>query len=151
MSSRLSQKNFIPKGIDPIPIKTDPHKDRWKQALGGAVSGIRHLVPAQGPLAREKECCTEGIANRPRSCAYCGPRMLRVRNPTDRAGASTTISSAACSRAEDCDEPEIDHYASREPWYTQFQSTRPCFDTVWGSQMTAPIAVGGINAAAMPP
>ncbi len=99
--------------------RPDPHKDRWKRAVGGAVSGMRQLVPPQGPLAQEEDCCTEGIADHPRFCAYCGPRTLRVRNPADRAGASATIACATHSRPEDCDEPEIDHYASRDPWYPQ--------------------------------
>ncbi len=68
--------------------------------------------------------------------------------PADSAGASATVSSAVHSSRDNCCEPYIDYWASRDPSYTQSQSNRPCFDTVWGNQMSGPVAVTGMSVAA---
>ena len=44
----------------------------------------------------------------------------------------------------------MDRYVSRDLWSTQSQSARPYVDTVWGSQVTEPMAVAGINVSRPP-
>ncbi len=112
--------------------RLDPHKDRWERAVGGAVDRIRQLLPPQGPLARETDCCDEGIVNHSGQCPYSESRPLRLRHPVDRAGASAMITGAAYGRTEECCDPDSDYYASRDPWYMQSQSSRQTFDTVGG-------------------
>ncbi len=96
----------------------DPHKDHWQRAVGGAVSGIRKLIPPRGLLSRETDCCDEGIVNCSRQCPYSESRPPGLRHPAGCAGASAMITSAAYGRTDECCDPDSDYYASRNPWYT---------------------------------
>ena len=55
---------------------------------------------------------------------------------------------ATYEETEDCCEPEGDCYSSRDPWYTQSQTSRPTYDVVWGSQQSRPVTATGMSAAA---
>ena len=48
---------------------------------------------------------------------------------------------------DDCCEPKNDCYSSRDPWYTQSQTSRPTYDMVWDSQQSRPVTATGMNAA----
>ncbi len=65
-----------------------------------------------------------------------------------RAGASAMSTRAAYGGTDECCDPEHDCYGSRDPWYTQSQTSRPTFDVVWGSQQSQLMTATGISAAA---
>ena len=94
------------------------------------MSGIRQMMPPRGPLAREADCCEEGIIDHSRQCQYNEARPLRLRYPVDLAGGSATISSAAYAGTDECCDPDSDYYVSRDPWYMPSQSNRHTFDVV---------------------
>ncbi len=98
-------------------------------------TGERPLAP---PAAKETDCCEERIADYCRPRQYSETRPYRVQFLMDHVSAA--ISSAVRSRTEDCYEHETEYYASRDPWYTQSQSNRPCLNSGWGTQMTVPRA-----------
>ncbi len=102
--------------------------------MGGAVGGISSLIPLWGPLARETDCCDEGIVDHPRQYPYSESRPLRLRDPADHAGASATITSAAYGGTGGCCDPGSDYYVSRDPWYTQSQSNRPILISCGGAK-----------------
>ena len=111
----------------------DPHKGRWEKAMGGPVSGTRQMLPPRGPLAtlaRETDCCDEGIVDQSRQYLYSKSRPLRLRHPADHTGVNAMITSAAYGGTDECYDPDSDCYASRDPWYTQSQTNRPMFDIV---------------------
>ncbi len=114
--------------------------------MGGAASGIRRLLPLRGPLSRDPECCEEEPNDRSQQSRYGETRPLG--HPAGRSGASATVTHAPYEEAEDCCEPEGDCYRSRDPWYTQSQTSRPTYDVVWGSQQSRPVTAAGMSAAA---
>ena len=71
---------------------------------------------------------------------------LKLGNPAGRAGA--TVTSATYIETDDCCEPEGDCYSSRDPWYTQSQTSRPMHDVVRGSQQSRLVTATGMSAAA---
>ncbi len=73
-------------------------------------------------------------------------RPFQLGHPAGRAGASATVTRATYEEAEDCCEPEGDCYSSRDPWYTQSQTSRPTYDVMWGSQQSRPLAATGTSA-----
>ena len=117
--------------------------------MGGAVSGIRQMIPPQGPLARETDCCDEGMVDRSQQYPNSESRPFRLRHPADRVGVSAAISGAAYGGTDECCDPDSNYYASRDPWYTQSQANRPTFDVVLGGQMSRPMTAMGMNAAAV--
>ncbi len=79
---------------------------------------------------------------------YGETRPFRLGHPARRVGASATVTRATYEETEDCCEPEGDCYSSRDPWYTQSQTSRPTYDVVWGSQQSRPKTATGMSAAA---
>ncbi len=126
----------------------DSGKDRWERAVGGAVSGTRHLVPPRGPLGRESDCCEEEMNERSQQSRYGESRPFKLGHPEGRAGASATVTCAMYGEADDCCESEGECCSSRDPWYTQSQTSRPTYNVVWGSQQSRPMTAIGMSAAA---
>ncbi len=128
--------------------RVDSRKDRWERAVGGAANGIRRLLHPRGPLGRDPDCCEEEMNDRSQQSRYGETRPFRLGHPAGHAGASATVTRATYGVTEDCCEPEGDCYSSRDPWYTQSQTSRPTYDVVWGSQQTRPVTAMGMSAAA---
>ncbi len=112
------------------------------------MSGTRRLVPPRGPLGRDVECCEEETNDRSQQSRYGESRPFRLGHPAERAGASATVTRSTYEETEDCCEPEGDCYSSRDPWYTQSQTSRPTYVVVWGSQQSRPKTATGMSAAA---
>ncbi len=112
------------------------------------MSGARRLLPPRGPLGRDPDCCEEETNDRSKQSRYGETRPFRLGHPGGRAGASAAVTRATYEETEDCCEPEGDCYSSRDPWYTQSQSSRPTYDVVWGSQQSRPKTATGMSAAA---
>ena len=104
--------------------RLETHKDQWERAVGRAVGGIRQLIPPRGPLARDTDCCDEGIVDGSRQCPHSEPRPLGLIHPVDRTGASATITSAAYRRTDECCDPDSEYYATRDPWYMPSSASR---------------------------
>ncbi len=128
--------------------QVDSRKDRWERAVGGAVSGTRHLIPPRGSLGRDPDYCEEEVIDRSQQSRYGESRPFRLGHPVGHAGASATVTRATCGETDDCCEPEGDCYSSQGPWYTQSQMNRPTFDVVWGSHQSQPMTATGMSAAA---
>ncbi len=94
------------------------------------MSGTRRLVPPRGPLDRDIECCEEEMNDQSQQSRYGETRPFRLGHPAGRAGASATVTRATYEETEDCCEPEGDCYSSRDPWYTQSQTSRPTYNVV---------------------
>ncbi len=106
------------------------------------------LLPLRGPLGRYIDCCDEETNDRSQQSRYGESRPFRLGHPVGRAGASATVTSATYGETDDCCEPEGECYSSRDPWYTQSQTSRPTYDVVWGSQQSRPMTDTGMSAAA---
>ncbi len=128
--------------------RVDSRKDRWERAVGGTASGIRRLLPPRGPLGRDPDCCEEETNDRSQQSRYRETRPFRLGHPAGRPSASATMNRATYEETEDCCEREGDCYSSRDPWYTQSQTSRPMYDVVWGSQQSRPKTATGMSAAA---
>ncbi len=116
--------------------------------MGGAVYGTIQVIPPQGALVRNTDCCEEGVVDRSRRCQYGQSRPFRLRHPADRAGVNATIASAAYGGTDECCDPDSDYYTTRDSRYTHSQLNRPTFDIVWGSQTSQPPTATGMSAAA---
>ncbi len=112
------------------------------------MTGIRSLLPPRGPLGRDIECCDEEVNDRSQQSRYGESRPFRLGHPGGRAGASATVTRARYEETEDCCEPEGNCNSSRDPWYTQLQTSRATYDVVWGSQQSRPRIATGMSAAA---
>ncbi len=112
------------------------------------MSGIRRLLPPRGPYGRDPDCCEEETNDRSQQPRYGETRPFRLGHPAGRASASATVTRATYEEAEDCCKLEGDCYSSRDPWYTQSQTSRPMYDVVWGSQQSRPVNATGMSAAA---
>ncbi len=128
--------------------RVDSRKDRWERGVGGAASGIRRLLPPRGPLGRDPDCREEETQERSQQSRYGETRPFGLGHPAGRSGASATVTRATYEETEDCYEPEGDCYNSRDPWYTQSQTSRSTYDVVWGSQQSRPMTATGMSAAA---
>ncbi len=86
--------------------RLDPHKDQWHKVVGGAVSGTRWLISPRGSLVQELDCCEEGANDHSRQYQHAESRSFRLKQPTDRPGASATVTRCG---------PEDDYYSPRDP------------------------------------
>ncbi len=68
--------------------RVDSCKDRWEKAVGGIVSETRRLIPPQGPLVRDPDCCEEEPNDRSRQSWYGESRPFRLGQPAGHAGGS---------------------------------------------------------------
>ncbi len=109
---RPIQKTYIPREIE------YSRKYRWERPVGGAVSGIRRLLPPGGPLGRDPNCREDETQEQSQQSRYGETRPYRLGHPAGRSGASATVTRATYEETEDCCEPEGDCYSSRDPWYT---------------------------------
>ncbi len=99
-------------------------------------------------MSRDPDCCEEETNDRFQQSRYGETRPFRLGHPVGHAGPSATVTRATYEETEDCCEPEGDCYSSRDPWYTQSQTSRPTYDVVWGSQQSRPRTATGTSAAA---
>ncbi len=99
-------------------------------------------------MGRDKDCCEEETNERSQQSRYGEIRPFRLGHPAGRSGASATVNRATYEETEDCCEPEGYCYSSRNPWYTQSQTSWPTYDVVWGSQQSRPVTATGMSAAA---
>ncbi len=77
--------------------------------------------------------CHEGRILDPSSLRACDePRLYIERAPVTNASSGVATYGVDRSCTADYGEPEMDGYIVRDPWYTQFQSGRPCPEAVWG-------------------
>ncbi len=106
------------------------------------------MVPPRGPLGRDPDCCEGEMNDRSQQSRHGESRPFRLGHSAGCAGASATVTRATYEETDDCCEPKGDCYISRDPWYTQSQTSRPTYDVVWGSQQSRPMTATGMSAAA---
>ncbi len=111
-------------------IENDKKTD-WEQTVGGAVGGNRWLVPPRVLLLEDAECCDEEMMD-PASLHACDePRLYRECAPVNHTNSCAMAYGNERNHTTDYGEPEAACYITRDPWYTQSQSGRPCPETVW--------------------